>query len=140
MAAIELKTTPARRQAMLTVREPRYIHGRIESFVVEVVPVLVWPTPTAYGLLVVERRDGTVQITNSDSLTFIDSEELFSQYAWNEKTDTCKNLGSTYDFKCSECGCTVCGGDELGHNSSRGAFRFCPNCGKTVSEQIPDGA
>ena len=44
----------------------------------------------------------------------------------------CENLGYPMDFTCSECGCEVSGGDELGHNSNMGEFNFCPNCGKAV--------
>lgn len=54
--------------------------------------------------------------------------------AWNTRFErTCRNvMNEAYAFECSGCGCTVAGGDELGHDSSEGAFRFCPNCGARV--------
>lgn len=46
---------------------------------------------------------------------------------------TCRNeFDRCFAFECSECGVTVEGGDMLGHNSSEGAFNFCPNCGAKV--------
>lgn len=52
------------------------------------------------------------------------------------RKSACRNvMNEAYAFECSECGCTVAGGDELGHDSSEGEFRFCPNCGaKVVAE------
>lgn len=53
-----------------------------------------------------------------------------------EPERTCRNeFDRCFAFECSECGVNVEGGDMLGHNSSEGAFNFCPNCGaKVVSE------
>ena len=49
---------------------------------------------------------------------------------------TCANeLPEWYRFECSECGCNVEGGDEMGHACSTGAFRYCPNCGAKVKEE-----
>lgn len=46
---------------------------------------------------------------------------------------TCRNeFDMCFAFECSECGVNVEGGDMLGHNSSEGAFNFCPNCGAKV--------
>lgn len=46
---------------------------------------------------------------------------------------TCRNeFDRCFAFECSECGVNVEGGDMLGHNSSEGAFNFCPNCGAKV--------
>lgn len=36
------------------------------------------------------------------------------------------------DFACSECGCSVYGGDELGVNITDGSWNYCPNCGAKV--------
>lgn len=48
---------------------------------------------------------------------------------------TCRNIMELwFNFECSACGCNVEGGDELGHNNSAGAFKFCPNCGARVKE------
>lgn len=52
-----------------------------------------------------------------------------------EPERTCRNeFGRCFAFECSECGVNVEGGDMLGHNSSEGAFNFCPNCGAKVVE------
>jgi hypothetical protein len=53
-----------------------------------------------------------------------------------EAERTCRNEAapSWHVFECSECGCVVCGGDERGHDSSKGAFNYCPNCGAKVVE------
>jgi len=84
MAGIEYRFTIPRRQAMLTIREPHYKDGIFEYQDVAHVPVFVWPTPTTDGLFVVEYQDGTVQRVQPDSLTFLDSKELFDQYDWSE--------------------------------------------------------
>ena len=46
----------------------------------------------------------------------------------------CENIAyyPLVNFECSECGCTVEGGDELGANIQHGAWNHCPNCGKAV--------
>lgn len=50
-----------------------------------------------------------------------------------EPERTCRNeFDRCFAFECSECGVNVEGGDMLGHNSSEGAFNFCPNCGAKV--------
>ena len=50
-----------------------------------------------------------------------------------EPERTCRNeFDRCFAFECSECGVNVEGGDMLGHNSSEGAFNFCPNCGARV--------
>lgn len=136
MAMASFKVDFPRRQAMLTIREPHYKgNGIVEYDEVARVPVFVWPNPTMNGLFVVEHQDGTVQRVQPDSLTFLGSKELFDQYDWNDEQKTCKNVGGYWNaFECSECGCEVSGGDELGHNSSEGAFKFCPNCGRKVSD------
>ena len=56
--------------------------------------------------------------------------------AWNTRHErTCRNeFDRCFAFECSECGVNVEGGDMLGHNSSEGAFNFCPNCGAKVVE------
>ena len=143
MAGIEFKIKPERRQAMLSIREPVYedsLCGKVCVGQEEVarVPVFVWPMPTSEGLFVVEHQDGTVQRVQPDALTLLGSKELFGRHDWieherEESADTCENLGRAYDFECSVCGCEVSGGDELGHNSSKGPFKFCPNCGRPIS-------
>ena len=47
---------------------------------------------------------------------------------------TCENIAQypLVNFECSECGCTVEGGDELGADIQHGEWNHCPNCGKAV--------
>ena len=90
MASIKVEFP--RRQAMLSIRERKYHlpKNQLDEFFeyegeeVARVPVLVWPMPTTTGLFVVEHQDGTVQRVPPDSLTFLDSKELFDQYSWEE--------------------------------------------------------
>ena len=89
MNGLEHKITVQRRQAMLSIREPVYKEGLCGKICVgekEVarVPVFVWPMPTTEGLFVVEHQDGTTQMVQPDSLTFLGSKELFDQYDWSE--------------------------------------------------------
>lgn len=87
MANIEFKIKPERRQAMLSIREPASQWVRECGYTYKEtarVPVFVWPMPTTEGLFVVEHQDGTVQRVQPDSLTFLDSKELFDQYDWSE--------------------------------------------------------
>jgi hypothetical protein len=88
MAAASFKVKFPRRQAMLSIREPVYEDGTLGKVCIsqeEVarVPVFVWPMPTSEGLFVVEHQDGTVQMVQPDSLTFLGSKELFDQYDWS---------------------------------------------------------
>lgn len=97
MAAASFKVEFPRRQAMLSIRErqevkrpeipsePIFAFEPIFEYVeVARVPVLVWPMPTSEGLFVVEHQDGTVQMVQPDSLTFLGSKELFDQCSWEE--------------------------------------------------------
>ena len=59
----------------------------------------------------------------------INSVEKFFE---NAGRGECENEGCTMQFVCSKCGCDVSGGDELGHNSNKGEFNYCPNCGFEV--------
>ena len=51
-----------------------------------------------------------------------------------ERVRECENQykHDVYSFECSKCCCDVSGGDEYGHNSTHGRFRYCPNCGAKV--------
>ena len=80
-----------RRQAMLTLIERKYIgpaYAYDKDAYIERetgrVPVFVWPMPTQEGLFVVEHQDGTAQVVQPESLTFLGSKELFDQYDWSE--------------------------------------------------------
>ena len=89
MAVASIKFEFPRRQAMLKVMEPVYkdtLDGEICVGEKEVgrAPVLVWPMPTSEGLFMVEHQDGTVQMVQPDSLTFLGSRELFDQHIWGE--------------------------------------------------------
>lgn len=89
MAATGFKVEFPRRQAMLSIMEPVYKDGLCGKVYVgqeEIarVPVFVWPMPTSEGLFLVEHQDGTVQMVQPDSLTFLGSKELFDQYDWSE--------------------------------------------------------
>jgi hypothetical protein len=84
MASATFKCEFPRRQAMLSIKKPRYRDGVIELEEIASVPVFVWPTPTIQGFFVVEHQDGTVQRVQPDSLTFLGSKELFEQYDWEE--------------------------------------------------------
>ena len=46
----------------------------------------------------------------------------------------CENIAyyPLVNFECSECGCAVYGGDELGADIQHGEWNRCPNCGKAV--------
>lgn len=55
-----------------------------ERKVVDRVPVFVWPVPTQSGYFIVERRDGSCTYAHPSDLIFLNSEELFDQYAWEE--------------------------------------------------------
>ena len=84
MASASFTVEFPRRQAMLTIREPHYRgDGVVECEEVARVPVFVWPMPTIEGAFVVEFEDGTVQRVNPESLTFLDSKELFEQCRWD---------------------------------------------------------
>ena len=85
IAQASFKVEFPRRQAILAIREPHYKDGIFEYQDVAHVPVFVWPMPTTEGLFVVEYQDGTVQRVQPDSLTFLDSKELFDQYGWEEE-------------------------------------------------------
>lgn len=84
-----------RRQAMLAVYEdhaPSYPWQDIsaveaylrERKVAARVPVLVWPVPTQSGYFIVERRDGSCTYAHPSDLIFLNSEEVFNQYVWEE--------------------------------------------------------
>ena len=78
-----LKVEFPRRQAMLTIREPHYKNGIIDFEEIARVPVFVWPIPTTEGLFVVEHQDGSCEMVQPCSLTFLGSKELFDQYDWS---------------------------------------------------------
>lgn len=82
----DFKVEFPRRQAMLDVitEEITEYGNDIRHRTSEKVPVFVWPNPTLEGLFVVEHQDGTVQMVQPDSLTFLGSKELFDQCDWSE--------------------------------------------------------
>ena len=92
MAMATFKCEFPRRQAMLSIYEPPKYYPWQDVTVtrpykqneVARVPVFVWPMPTQEGLFVVEHQDGTAQMVQPESLTFLGSKELFDQYDWSE--------------------------------------------------------
>ena len=86
MAGLEYKITVPRRQAMvdeITVEFDEY--GMFEHRTGKRDKVLVWPIPTKDGEFVVEYEKGHCGRVKPERLTFLDSKESFSQYAWDEE-------------------------------------------------------
>ena len=92
MAMATFKCEFPRRQAMLSISERKsrvplgdlYDAYAVEYVEVARVPVFVWPMPTQDGYFIVEHQDGRCQKVQPYELTFLDSEELFEQYSWEE--------------------------------------------------------